>query len=136
MGTEYPVAPKYIVHPLDYYVKWVYNEGVEKVGPRGAGNTRGPGNPCTGGVAMSTSSRNHAPTSTPAIAGTVRPTRGFSLRCPLCGADATQALDLDDLETLHCAECEDTYSLADVCAIMAAWQQLIVWVEAAPLAAE
>lgn len=64
--------------------------------------------------------------------------RGFSsLRCPLCGtADETQCLDLDDLQTLHCAGCGEDYTLDDVRELIAAWQRLLAWIDAAPAKGE
>jgi hypothetical protein len=59
--------------------------------------------------------------------------RGFpGLRCPLCGSDDVQSLDLDDLTTFRCAGCEESYSAGDVRELMAAWQRVLTWIEAAP----
>lgn len=68
-------------------------------------------------------------------APTVR--KGFpGIRCPLCGSDDVQTISLDDLETCHCAGCEEDYTLDDVRQLVAAWGKVLAWVESAPMIAE
>lgn len=59
--------------------------------------------------------------------------RGFpGLRCPLCGHDGIQSLDLDDLATFRCQECGDEYTAADVRELLSAWGRVLDWIETAP----
>lgn len=59
--------------------------------------------------------------------------RGFAgVRCPLCGSDDVQKIQLDDLETCHCSACEEDYTLDDVRQLVAAWQRVLLWIDAAP----
>jgi hypothetical protein len=62
--------------------------------------------------------------------------RGFrGICCILCAdAEAVISLDLDDCHTLRCGACDDTFTLEDVREHVAAWQRVIAWVDAAPLA--
>jgi transposase-like protein len=62
--------------------------------------------------------------------------RGFpGLRCPLCGTtDDVQTLDLDDLQTFRCAGCDEQYTTDDVRELLAAWQRVLTWIDAAPIA--
>ena len=61
--------------------------------------------------------------------------RGFAgIRCPLCGNDDVQTLDLDDCATFHCGGCEESYTTEDVRALLATWQKVLDWIEMAPSA--
>ena len=64
--------------------------------------------------------------------------RGFAgIRCPLCGsADDVQSLDLDDLSTFRCGGCDEQYSLDDVRQLVASWQRVLTWIDAAPVVEE
>jgi Zn ribbon nucleic-acid-binding protein len=64
--------------------------------------------------------------------------RGFpGIRCPLCGtADDVQSLDLDELTTFRCAGCEEQYTADDIRELLAAWQQVLNWIDAAPTVSE
>lgn len=76
---------------------------------------------------------------TPATTTTKQPVcRGFSgLRCPLCGtADDVQSIDLDDLQTLHCAGCGEDYTTDDVRQLLTAWQRVLAWIDATPAVEE
>lgn len=60
--------------------------------------------------------------------------RGFGpLPCILCGAEGTIRLDLDDVANLTCAECEESFTPADVRAFMAKWAPVLAWIETAPV---
>lgn len=63
---------------------------------------------------------------------------GFpGLRCPLCGtADETQSIDLDDLQTIRCAGCGEDYRVDDVRELLATWQRVLDWIDAAPTVEE
>jgi hypothetical protein len=53
--------------------------------------------------------------------------------CPKCLTEgATVTLDLDDGDTLRCQECEESYSVADVEAVVACWSKLLPWLRAHP----
>ena len=62
--------------------------------------------------------------------------RGFgNLPCIRCGEECTVSIDLNDMtgdEALQCRECEATYSLADVQAVMNKWAPVLAWIETAP----
>ncbi len=60
--------------------------------------------------------------------------RGFrGVRCPLCGsADDTQTVELDNLDTFHCAGCDSEYTADDLREAIAAWQRVLTWIDAAP----
>jgi hypothetical protein len=61
--------------------------------------------------------------------------RGFGeLPCPCCGAEGCITLDLSDLDTLFCPNCEAAFDLAAVKSFIAKWQRLLTWVESAPAA--
>lgn len=65
---------------------------------------------------------------------TAAPARGFGqLPCPLCGADATVRLDLDDLATFNCCECSEDFTADDLRAIIAQWQRVLNWLDTAPV---
>jgi hypothetical protein len=58
--------------------------------------------------------------------------RGFGqLPCVLCGQETTLTLDLDDLETLHCPECGEDFTRADVEAFLDKWNHVLAWLKAA-----
>ena len=59
---------------------------------------------------------------------------GFpDLICPLCGdKDNVQSLQLNDLETIVCSACEETYSVTDVRKIVNSWQSFLNWLDAKP----
>lgn len=64
-------------------------------------------------------------------------TKGFALPCPKCHEEtATLALDLTDLETVRCLDCDETFTLSEArdeaAAALARWEALIRWTEAAP----
>ena len=53
--------------------------------------------------------------------------------CPKCGqAEATVRLDLSDLETCHCVDCDETFSLDLVRDFIAKWQRVLGWVATCP----
>ena len=63
--------------------------------------------------------------------------RGFpGIRCPLCGNDDVQSLDLDDLQTFHCGGCEESYTTEDVRELLAGWQKVLTWIDGAPAVEE
>ena len=64
---------------------------------------------------------------------------GFGkLRCPKCGeAEATIRVDLDDLLTFACTECDEEFGRDDVEEMMAAakrWARVLAWLDTAPAA--
>jgi predicted amidophosphoribosyltransferase len=65
-------------------------------------------------------------------ATTPAPKRGFGdLLCCCCGKDAALELDLSDLETVHCPECEERFALTEVRSVIARWQRVLAWVDMA-----
>jgi hypothetical protein len=60
--------------------------------------------------------------------------RGFpDVHCLRCGnADAAVSLDLHDVCTFRCAECEEEWTAADVRAQLNGWEAVLRWVESAP----
>jgi hypothetical protein len=63
--------------------------------------------------------------------------RGQTLPCPKCGEEsATIDLNLSDCDTLHCQECDATFTVADVRNVIARWQPILAWMEAMPTAAD
>lgn len=58
--------------------------------------------------------------------------QGFGpLPCPMCGeANASITLDITDLDTLHCADCEADYTVDDVTNFVAKWKSVLQWVDA------
>jgi hypothetical protein len=63
-----------------------------------------------------------------------RPTGFGPLRCPVCGQEATVSLDLDDLQTFRCGECDDTFSADDVRIMIADWKRVLDWIALSPKA--
>jgi len=59
--------------------------------------------------------------------------KGLLLPCPLCGEQqATIELHLSDLDTCHCLECDNEFTLADVRKLIASWQAVLCWIDSAP----
>jgi hypothetical protein len=60
--------------------------------------------------------------------------RGFpDVHCLRCGnADAAVSLDLHDVCTFRCVECEEEWTAADVRAQLDGWEAVLRWVESAP----
>lgn len=57
-------------------------------------------------------------------------TNGFGpLPCIKCGEQSAITLDLSDLGTLHCEECDNTYMLAEVRAALDKWDRVIDWID-------
>ena len=53
---------------------------------------------------------------------------GFNLTCIKCGHDGSISLDMDDLKTLRCRECDDEFTTEDVAAIIGEWQKALEWI--------
>lgn len=61
--------------------------------------------------------------------------RGFGyLPCPRCLATGMVRLDLSDLDTCACTECDEEFTLADVRGLIAAWAPVLAWIDSAPRA--
>ena len=61
--------------------------------------------------------------------------RGFgTLPCPRCASETAIAVYLDDLTSLRCADCEETFDLADVRALVEKWAPVLRWLDSAPAA--
>jgi transposase-like protein len=60
--------------------------------------------------------------------------KGFGyLPCPLCGAEATVSVDLDDLANFECHECDENFTADDLRERMARWSAVLSWLDAAPV---
>lgn len=60
----------------------------------------------------------------------------MKLVCPRCLTESVIRLDLDDGETMTCEECNDTFTVADLVAILESWSKLLPWLKACPTNAE
>lgn len=58
------------------------------------------------------------------------------LTCILCGKDDCLSLDLDDLKTIRCRECEDEFTTEAVAEHIAKWQSVMAWVGMASTTSE
>ena len=57
--------------------------------------------------------------------------RGFSAPCPKCGKD-TVSIFLDNLDVLHCHDCQEDFDLGFVRALVADWSTVLAWIDLAP----
>lgn len=67
---------------------------------------------------------------------TTRTARGFKVLCPMCSdPDATVRIDLNDLRSIECGSCGESFSAADAAAKAAEqlerWRSVQRWVEMA-----
>ncbi len=59
--------------------------------------------------------------------------QGFGcLPCPYCGEEGNVLLDLSDLDTFKCCECDREWSRSDLEEILAKWQRVLTWIDSAP----
>jgi hypothetical protein len=60
---------------------------------------------------------------------------GFNdLPCILCLAepgDFPMTLDLDDLETITCPECGETFTVEEIASLVGKWLPFLAWIEKA-----
>jgi hypothetical protein len=70
---------------------------------------------------------------TPKLAPTTSPApKGFGpLRCLLCGAEGGISLHLTDLQSVHCHECSDEFSVATLRDHVARWSRVVAWIDLA-----
>ena len=64
-------------------------------------------------------------------------TKTLPVVCPFCGdADATLALDINDVSKITCSGCDETFSAQQAyekaAATAARWASIVAWVEAVP----
>ncbi len=59
-------------------------------------------------------------------------TKGFAVKCILCGEEGNVHVDLHDVASFHCNECDGDFTLDDVKAVLSRWQTCIAWLESAP----
>ncbi len=72
-------------------------------------------------------------TTAPKLAPETTTKRGFgTLRCLLCGAEGGISLHLTEIDSVHCHECGDEFSLADLRDVVGRWQKVLQWCESAP----
>ena len=78
---------------------------------------------------------NDFPTASPATPSEPK-CHGFEgLACIKCGVAGNISIDLPDLTgsgSIHCYECDETFSLDEVREVMEAWAKVIAWVGLAP----
>jgi hypothetical protein len=61
------------------------------------------------------------------------PERGWGpLFCPCCAVEATIRLDRDDLDTLTCADCDESFGLERVRGMIGTWARVLRWLDGAP----
>jgi len=70
------------------------------------------------------------------MASATKTTRGFDLACPYCGADdAALTLDVTELKTLSCGNCDEEFTprqaVARAAERLREWERLARWVEMA-----
>ena len=53
---------------------------------------------------------------------------GFKLRCIKCGHEDAISLDMDDLKTLRCRECDDEFTTEEVAEVIGEWQKALDWI--------
>jgi uncharacterized protein (DUF983 family) len=71
-------------------------------------------------------------TSTPTLACTST-ARGMTLPCPRCGeANASFDLNLADGDTLHCQDCDESFSVVEVRDLVKRWGRLLLWIDSMP----
>lgn len=56
---------------------------------------------------------------------------GFCVTCIKCGEAGSIKLDLTDMDTLTCSECDAEYSVDDVRAVMREWGPVLAWIDSA-----
>jgi hypothetical protein len=72
-------------------------------------------------------------TAAPAGTGSAASPRGFGyLPCPRCGEEASIRIDLDDLDTFTCQECDNDFTLDTVRNLIDRWQRVLAWIDRAP----
>ena len=72
---------------------------------------------------------------TPATDTPTEATTGLQLPCPCCGqAEANIALELHDMQSFTCRECDAEFTRADIEALIARWQPVLAWIDTAPKA--
>ena len=65
-------------------------------------------------------------------AAETRVAKGFDLCCIKCGEEVCLSLDLNDLDTVRCPECDGEFTLDEVRTFLGQWQRLLAWVDLAP----
>lgn len=58
--------------------------------------------------------------------------RGFAVRCLHCGGSEGVRLDLADLDTFSCSECNEEFDVADVRSAIEEWKSVLNWIDLAP----
>jgi hypothetical protein len=74
-------------------------------------------------------------TQTSANGAAAKAAKGLLLPCPLCGEQgASISLYLDDMDTCHCRDCDNEFSLDTVRDLLAKWSRVLAWADSAPTA--
>ena len=72
---------------------------------------------------------------TPAAEKPAAISKGFTLRCPLCGdAESIIYIDLGNLVDLKCSANDCEFTTDDVRELIGQWQKLLAWLDTAPAA--
>ena len=67
---------------------------------------------------------------------TTSTTTGLLLPCPCCGqAEASIALELSDMQSFPCRDCDAEFTRDDVTNLIARWTRLFTWLDTVPSAA-
>jgi uncharacterized protein (DUF983 family) len=61
--------------------------------------------------------------------------RGFAVPCLKCG-ELNVYVDLIDVTTFHCGNCDSEYTVTDVVALMQDWRRVLEWINLAPVVGE
>ena len=64
---------------------------------------------------------------------TAKTTTGLLLPCPCCDqAEASIALELSDMQSFTCRDCDAEFTRDDVTKLIAKWSRLFTWLDTAP----
>ena len=55
-------------------------------------------------------------------------TRFGALPCPGCCAEATCSLNLEDLDTITCGDCNEEFTIEEITKIIGKWGPVVAWI--------
>lgn len=53
---------------------------------------------------------------------------GFNLTCIKCGNQGEISLDMDDLKTFRCRQCDDEFTAEDIAEVIGEWKRALDWI--------
>lgn len=56
----------------------------------------------------------------------------MDVTCPKCLCEAAVTLDVTDGDTLTCPDCSESYTVADIEALVEGWAKLLPWIKSHP----